>query len=71
MGSRRVIRTLWALIGAVVGGFGGFVLGWVAYELTKPPWGQFGYEFEGLLQAFVGATVGVVLGVTLGHLGFI
>ena len=49
------------LLGGIVGGF----LGAGCYELTTPH-GQFGYEFEGFVQAATGAVLGMILGVVIG-----
>jgi gas vesicle protein len=46
------------LAGVVVGG----VLGAQYYVHLGPPWGQYGYEFEGFLETLVGAGVGALVG---------
>ena len=44
-------------VGAALGWYGGRLY----YEWTAPPWGQYGYEFEGLIESFVGAGLGALL----------
>ena len=49
------------LVGLVAGAYLGWHAGTLWYEWTKPPWGQYGYEFEGLSQNLVGALVGALV----------
>lgn len=72
-GDRRGLRVL-AFLGllggsALVGTVAGGGLGIVWYELHKPEWGQYGYEFEGLIETLVGATLGLVTGLLAPTIG--
>jgi gas vesicle protein len=51
-----------ALGGLLAGLVAGGVVGAQYYVHLGPPWGQYGYEFEGFLETLVGAAVGAVVG---------
>lgn len=53
-----------SVIGAMVGGF--FGAQW--YIHFGPPWAQYGYEFEGLIETLIGAGVGLFAGGLTGFL---
>ena len=46
------------LVGAILGG----VAGAQYYIHLGPSWGQYGYEFEGIMETFVGGVVGALVG---------
>lgn len=48
-------------LGLIVGWFGGYFY----YQLTKPSYGQFGYEFDGMAQAAIGALIGLVVSLSI------
>jgi hypothetical protein len=41
------------------------------YQVTKPSYGQFGAEFEGMDKAAIGALIGLVVFVFVAHKFFI
>lgn len=63
--ARRLLAVLAVLCGAALGTVVGAWLGKQYYVHLGPPWGQYGYEFEGLWESLVGAALGAVVGAAL------
>lgn len=61
------MRLFFGIVGGVLGGVvaGGW-LGAQYYIHLGPPWGQYGYEFEGLAETAAGAAIGGLVGAAVG-----
>lgn len=53
--------------GLLVGVVAGAWLGAQYYIHLGPPWGQYGYEFEGVAETASGAAIGGLIGAAVGH----
>lgn len=61
------MRLLFSILGGLLtGAVAGAWLGAQYYVRLGPPWGQYGYEFEGMAETAAGAVIGGLVGAALG-----
>jgi hypothetical protein len=61
-GRDRMITLVALLAGLVAGAVLGGLVGALYYIYLGPPWGQYGYEFEGVIETLVGGVIGALVG---------